>query len=605
MPRPKGLRACLYAVLLVNFTVAILQICSAHLQVPWLEEIVARTRRARRNTPTAPDVEAPDIDAAGEAPHPLAKAASLGQWREVVEIDDEALARARAAHKENLQLARLREGAFDVLAEERREAEAAYNDAEVSDAGNEGTSGSHELIEVPRLPLREYAFELGGVSAVHVVVTRVLLGQASEPALVDARVRLFSSVCAPSIKRQRDARFVWLVYADPELPARAQRQLVAATASHGYIYLLFTRELVHLRSVSAQLRFVADAVGEQLSGLERLDRYISTRLDSDDALHADYLAQVQARLPLMRTGLGAAAATSSTSFALFVCSHQKLHWTSALHNRLRGELRRVREEECFSAGLSLLTVGYFNSSVLALSEGMVGPHNTEVLSHADWVLQSTHIASATLNPRTARDMVSARAAHWHANSSELEASFGLSETALMALNRALFARAADISAELYEAAARADGTWGGGGEQQATSKKKKGKGRAPLACGHDGTVKWSQGSLPCSHDAKGAWKWLSAQTAPANASSTAGGRVSATHLLRYYTLPELGAALDASAWLEHARADEPRPSDLAAALAAAGPVRVSGAGGDGASSQGSAGALSLEAEGSDESDDAR
>lgn len=128
---------------------------------------------------------------------------------------------------------------------------------------------------------------------IHVLMTRFNLPsggiegtiRTAEGWLVD-RVRLFETYCLPSVEAQTRRKFHWIVYFDPESPAwlrewtRADRQRAAFAA-------IFRRSVSRAEMI-ADIRSVAGKEGTEL---------LTTNLDNDDALAADFVARLQDARP--------------------------------------------------------------------------------------------------------------------------------------------------------------------------------------------------------------------------------------------------------------------------------------------------------------------
>jgi Putative rhamnosyl transferase len=129
-------------------------------------------------------------------------------------------------------------------------------------------------------------------SFTHLLVTRfnVLLPAAADPlavhkcldaAWLEGRLSLFERYCAPSVRAQRDTDFTWVIMIHPRTPdsvrARLHETAVAAM------------------QIETPLGNVRGAIRRLISE-RRVDSpfLITSRLDSDDALHVTYMERVHA-----------------------------------------------------------------------------------------------------------------------------------------------------------------------------------------------------------------------------------------------------------------------------------------------------------------------
>jgi hypothetical protein len=102
------------------------------------------------------------------------------------------------------------------------------------------------------------------------------------PEWFESRVALFEAYCLPSAASQSAADFDWLVYCDESTPSHVLSKL------RGH-----ERELPTLNVVlTGPDRDPAHLVGERIE--EGTDLVVTTRLDSDDALHSRFVEYVQA-----------------------------------------------------------------------------------------------------------------------------------------------------------------------------------------------------------------------------------------------------------------------------------------------------------------------
>lgn len=125
------------------------------------------------------------------------------------------------------------------------------------------------------------------------ILTRFNLPSHGQESLVRAkdgwlrdRVELFERYCLPSVERQTERDFQWLVYFDPASPSWLKERV------HNYGR---TRLLTPLfRDAVPREALLRDLARGQRSGTTRL---ITTNLDNDDALAVDFIARVQASDP--------------------------------------------------------------------------------------------------------------------------------------------------------------------------------------------------------------------------------------------------------------------------------------------------------------------
>jgi Putative rhamnosyl transferase len=119
----------------------------------------------------------------------------------------------------------------------------------------------------------------------HYVITRWNVrgfgGAYRDPRWLDERQRLFESFCLPSVRRQILADFTWLILIDADTPAQARDWLTGCDPR------------IRLVPVGPDPRERALGIRSIIrSGSEA--RVITTRLDSDDAITANYLHAVRA-----------------------------------------------------------------------------------------------------------------------------------------------------------------------------------------------------------------------------------------------------------------------------------------------------------------------
>jgi hypothetical protein len=123
----------------------------------------------------------------------------------------------------------------------------------------------------------------------HILLTRFNLPSKGPESLIRAqdgwlrrRVELFEAYTIPSVTAQTASGFHWIVYFDPESPRWLLDRLAPHVSAGRYTPIF--REEATWREVGADARQVSGARGSLL---------ITTNLDNDDALAADFLERVQ------------------------------------------------------------------------------------------------------------------------------------------------------------------------------------------------------------------------------------------------------------------------------------------------------------------------
>lgn len=151
---------------------------------------------------------------------------------------------------------------------------------------------------------------------------------------LDDRIGLFEHYCLPSVLHQRQHDFRWLILLDRESDDRLrQRARRWAESGAGRI------EPVYLPPVERQ-EHMARPVLERLEPDTEL--LVTTRLDNDDALHEDALAEVRRRVrPGRREFLNLRLGYVTDGRAARVTSHKYSPFTTLVEPRGASELRTV------------------------------------------------------------------------------------------------------------------------------------------------------------------------------------------------------------------------------------------------------------------------
>jgi hypothetical protein len=109
-------------------------------------------------------------------------------------------------------------------------------------------------------------------------------GQHGEEAWLTSRWSLFERYCLPSVLNQSGTDFVWVLYCWDQTPEPFRSRLERLAARHENVHVHFLATSTH---------------GEHLTewahatGLSLRPHLLTTRVDNDDALAADYMARVR------------------------------------------------------------------------------------------------------------------------------------------------------------------------------------------------------------------------------------------------------------------------------------------------------------------------
>ena len=192
---------------------------------------------------------------------------------------------------------------------------------------------------------------------VHVLCSRFSIGQGRQSALVAARLALFVSICAPSIRAQTDGRFVWLLYVDESLlPAdrtaleEAVRGIAGAhivalpkDGEHAAAYEAPCLRQISLAGLPTDPPSALSGAHRRLPGADRRERggqrelerasptarrrrvYLTSRLDADDALDSSFFAAVHGRVASAAAG-GGGDGGGADGFPLYLCHLHALAW---------------------------------------------------------------------------------------------------------------------------------------------------------------------------------------------------------------------------------------------------------------------------------------
>jgi hypothetical protein len=111
----------------------------------------------------------------------------------------------------------------------------------------------------------------------HLILTRHALKQPDEIWL-RTRIKIFENFCAPSIRNQTSKNFLWVLAVHPNTPEWFIKRTQKA----------FKECLIVFSKANGNVNWVSSIPKKTFD-----NKLLTTRLDNDDALHADFVNQVQ------------------------------------------------------------------------------------------------------------------------------------------------------------------------------------------------------------------------------------------------------------------------------------------------------------------------
>lgn len=102
------------------------------------------------------------------------------------------------------------------------------------------------------------------------------------------RVEIFKKFCFPSILNQANKAFYWFFYIDSETPAEVRADLEELFRPYPFITLI-----AHQYENFSIAKFLRSDIDQYLGG--DFQFLVSSRVDTDDMLHRDYISNVQSR----------------------------------------------------------------------------------------------------------------------------------------------------------------------------------------------------------------------------------------------------------------------------------------------------------------------
>ena len=155
---------------------------------------------------------------------------------------------------------------------------------------NPNNTTTHMVTQRP-IPTHE------GGDLIHIVTTRFMQFQSHLHALGEARLRLFETFCLPSMMGQSIDDYMWFVLTDPSLHPSLLQRLLSLLSARPNFYLVFSqnntfafKDLDYLSSkiLTGDPQLLRSAILSQ-----RRKLYLQTRVDADDALSRQAIAEIQ------------------------------------------------------------------------------------------------------------------------------------------------------------------------------------------------------------------------------------------------------------------------------------------------------------------------
>lgn len=127
----------------------------------------------------------------------------------------------------------------------------------------------------------------------HIILTRFNLQFDSksdihiQEAWLNERIRLFQQYCLPAMEQQTTQNFIWVILASDQTPAYAKKILLDSTQGQTHFHVRFC-------AYTADLNAMYKTIGEEYA--IGYDHLLSTRMDNDDMIAANFVEELQAHL---------------------------------------------------------------------------------------------------------------------------------------------------------------------------------------------------------------------------------------------------------------------------------------------------------------------
>ena len=209
----------------------------------------------------------------------------------------------------------------------------------------------------------------------HLVKTRFMQHQGTLRHLAEARLQLFQAVCLPSMLQQsiEAVNVAWIISVDPDLDLDTLTRLAKMVKPYPHIYITLTNDAIKpgggLHGIGE--RIVTGHVTVLRNNLRRWKYHaavLETQLDADDALHKDYLAQVQQRA---KETLLSSKTDNDSSWPphdwMYWCIGRDIEWHWNGHDKSAGTLlpsKSFVDKKCYTPGMTLGVRGNATTQVL-------------------------------------------------------------------------------------------------------------------------------------------------------------------------------------------------------------------------------------------------
>lgn len=193
----------------------------------------------------------------------------------------------------------------------------------------------------------------------HIIYTRFMQHQGSLQNLARGRLWLFKTICLPSITKQTEKNFLWVILTDPKLQNHLLSDLITTVEDLDNVVVVGANDLYFGESDVIHGR---PGLLTHYEAKSNNRMTIQTILDADDGLAVDYVAKVQAR----STAFEVPQEFTFWCMGQVVEWHYYAPWDRRLYNkikdyRIQGAMRTVcypfggKAGNCTSSGASVVS----------------------------------------------------------------------------------------------------------------------------------------------------------------------------------------------------------------------------------------------------------